>query len=280
MKIAIIGDLHYSVLDETVPGLIEARRDFYQAFLEKFLDVEADLHISLGDLTNYGHTEELVNVYSILRESDRNFYHVLGNHDLYAQTRTNVLNITGQKRYHSIITDDVILVFLDTARERDYTNWGGWMDEEQLEWFEGVVKASGTKLLFVFAHHPVYDTTKSSTNVNGSIHPDIDMWKILDQKEGTAIYFNGHTHVESIEQKKNWHFVQLAACLDLQSIRIVELDADSIRIYPLDIENESLRETAMVLHRNMSHFKPNPKPRGEEADYKCKIELVPTNQLV
>jgi hypothetical protein len=74
--------------------------------------------------------------------------------------------------------------------KKDFEDWGGWVDKEQLQWFGGVVKASGTKPMLVFAHHPVHNTTKRSEREKGSIHASIDMWSILEQKEGVGIYFN------------------------------------------------------------------------------------------
>jgi len=280
MKIALIGDLHYPQIDNTIPGLPEAREAFFQTFIENFLEMEADFHISLGDLTNYGHTSELMDVYQIIRKSPRNFYHVLGNHDLYAQPRNDVLSLTGQKRYHAIMAEQIVLVFLDTAREMDLADWGGWIDEEQLKWFEEIVKNSGTKPMFVFAHHPVYDTTKNSTNEKGSIHQSIDMWRILEQKKGLGVYFNGHTHVESISKKVNWKFVQLAACLDQHSIRLVELNPEQLQISPIDVTDEIVKENAITVYNNIKHFKHNPHARGEESDRKLVINLQNVNQLI
>ncbi|WP_248925091.1 metallophosphoesterase family protein [Paenibacillus hamazuiensis] len=274
MKLVVMGDLHYHEADAAIPEWVAARDDFYRTMLERFLELEADVHISLGDLTNYGHPSELQEVYGIIRQHDRTFYHALGNHDLYAQTRKDVLNITGQARYHVIRTEKADLAFIDTAKEMDFEDWGGWVDEEQLRWLEGVVKASGTKPLLVFAHHPVYNTTTRSDKEKGSIHPDIDMWKVLGQKEGTGIYFNGHTHVDSIVAQKNWTFVQLPACLDQPGVRIVEIDAEEIRISPLDIANDALEKNAEIMYSNMKHFRPNPEARGAESDRGCVVSLL------
>jgi 3',5'-cyclic AMP phosphodiesterase CpdA len=270
-----MGDLHYSAIDETVEGLYEARSSFYETFLGRFLEIDADAHISLGDLTNYGLSIELQEVYDILSRSERQFIHVLGNHDLYAQPRNNVLALTGQARYHSITTEEAVCVFLDTAKEMDYEDWGGWIDEEQLQWFESIVKESGTKPLLVFAHHPVYNTTKNSELEKGSIHPDIDMWKILEQKEGQGFYFNGHTHHDSIVKQENWTFVQLSAALDQHCFRIVELDQEEVTISAIDVHDHEVVKNAPTLHEHMNHFTHQPNARGSESDRECRISLVP-----
>ncbi|MEH7123671.1 metallophosphoesterase [Bacillus sp. JJ1773] len=275
MKVVLIGDLHYPAIDETVPGLFEARANFYEGFIDNFLEVDADLHVSLGDLTNFGHYSELLGIYTLLKRKEKNFIHVLGNHDLYAQPRENVLKITDQARYHSFSTDEAVFAFLDTAKEMDFEDWGGWIDEEQLQWFENVVKESGSKPLLVFAHHPVYDTTKRSDSDKGSIHPSIDMWRILDQKDGIGVYFNGHTHVDSIVRQKNWTFVQTSACLDQQAFRHIEITSEEITVQAIDVENESLIESAAVIYNNINHFTHNPIARGKDEDRECRIPLIP-----
>ncbi|MFT8321072.1 MAG: metallophosphoesterase family protein [Bacillus sp. (in: firmicutes)] len=275
MKIVIMGDLHYPAIDESVPGLVDARANFYQIFIERFLEIDADLHVSLGDLTNFGLTLELEGVYELLRKRDRNFFHVLGNHDLYGQTRREVLAITKQARYHSITTDAAVFAFLDTAKEMDFEDWGGWIDEEQLNWFEEVVWTSGSKPLVVFAHHPVYNTTKNSETEKGSIHPSIDMWKILEQKTGIGIYVNGHTHVDSIVHQKNWTFVQTSACLDQHAFRVIEMEKEDIHISSIDIEDKELVDNAPIIYNNIKHFSHSPNARGTDSERHCRISLLP-----
>jgi len=274
MKLVVMGDLHYHEIDAAIAGWKEARDAFYDALLERFLDMEADFHISLGDLTNYGATTELEEVYALLRRKERSFIHVLGNHDLYAQSRANVLKLSGGLRYQAIDTEMALLVFLDTAREMDFDDWGGWIDDEQLVWLESRVRASGTKPMLVFGHHPVHNTTARSETDMGSIHPGIDMWRILSRKEGTGVYFNGHTHVDSIVQRQNWTFVQLSACLDQFGFRMVEIGEEDIRIAPVDLNEAALAGHAAVLYRHMPHFRPNSGARGLDTDREMSIPLL------
>jgi len=278
MRLVLMGDLHYHEIDKSVPGLLEARTAFYHTLLGRFLDMDADLHISLGDLTNFGSSLELQEVYELLQREDRTFIHVLGNHDLYWQTRREVLEITGQQRYHAIDAETAMLVFLDTAKEMDFEDWGGWLDDEQLQWLESMVEASGTKPLLVFGHHPVYNTTTRSEREKGSIHPDIDMWRILNRKNGVGVYFNGHTHVDSIAAQNNWTFVQLSACLDQHGFRIVELAQDEIRISAVDLTDADVLENAPMLHHHMVHFSHNPDARGTDADRELVIPLLTAAQ--
>ncbi len=67
MRLALLGDLHYHEIDRSIPGLAEARDAFYRHVLDEFLNLDADLYVSLGDLTNFGLTSELEEVYAMLR---------------------------------------------------------------------------------------------------------------------------------------------------------------------------------------------------------------------
>ena len=273
MKIVLIGDLHYPAIDETIPGLFEARNEFYGQFIERFLDVNADLHVSVGDLTNFGRPLELQGIYSLLGDK-REFIHVLGNHDVYSLPKTELLAITGQKRYFSFETNEAIFAFLDTAREMDYEVWDGWMEEEQLEWLEHIVQESGVKPLLVFAHHPVYNTTERSDRENGSIHPSIDMWKILDQKQGIGVYFNGHTHKDSIVHHKNWSFIQTSSCLDQPAFRLIDIGNEDISISAIDVGTEELHEHAALIYENINHYTHQVDARGSDENRNCVIPLV------
>ncbi|GIQ63317.1 hypothetical protein PACILC2_18850 [Paenibacillus cisolokensis] len=274
MRLMLMGDLHYHDVDPAVPGWAEARDAFYEKLLGYFLETDADLHISLGDLTNSGSESELRDVYALLRRKERTFVHVLGNHDLYVQPRADVLRLTGGRRYHAIETDEAVLLFLDTAREMEPENLGGWIDEEQLQWFEEKVRTSASRPLLVFAHHPVHRTTARSEADKGSIHPDIEMWRILRQKQGSGVYFNGHTHVDSIVRQQGWTFVQLSACLDQPGFRIVDIGDREIRIRAVDCPDADLFGRAQVLHRHMPRFRHNPDARGQEADREATVPLM------
>lgn len=274
MKIAMIGDLHYPSIDETIPGLKGARSAFYERFIDRFLEIDADFHVSIGDLTNFGLASELREIYGLINQKDRIFYHALGNHDLYSMTAKEVVGITGQSIYHSIETEKAVIVFLNTAKDMDYEDWGGWIEEEQLSWLEGVVRASGEKPLLVFAHHPVHKTTARSEGEKGSIHPDVDMWRILDQKKGIGIYFNGHTHVDSIVRQKNWTFVQKSACLDEHAFRLIEIGENEITVKAIDVNDSAITESAPVIYNNIKHFSPQAEARGIDENRECRIPLL------
>lgn len=274
MKLIVMGDLHYSAFEEGSPEVEQVHSAYYRKLIERFLEQEADYHISLGDLTNLGVERELREIYDLISPWNRRFLQVLGNHDLNDRSRAEVLAQIGQPRYHSIETDEAVLAFIDTAREQELDNWGGFVDEEQLNWLEETVIASGSKPLLVFAHHPVHLSTVGSEVVMGSIDPDIDMWRALKHKKGIGLYFNGHTHNESIVTKENWTFVQMGACLDIPAFRIVEVGADEVAITTIEATDKEIVDGPPVLCANMKHFSLNTFARGQESDRQVRVALV------
>lgn len=273
LRMVLMGDLHYPSMENPSEEFLEMRERFYTRFLQRFLEVEADYHISLGDLTNQGVAEELEYVFSHINESNRSFHHVLGNHDTYSLPKDQILTITGQPRYNAIETEEALLVFLDTTKEMNWEHWGGDMDARQLEWLENQVRRSGSKPLFIFGHHPVYNTTTRSQMEKLSIDPYIDMRFILGQKEELGLYFNGHNHVHSIVHQDQWHYIQTAACLDQPCFRLVEIDEREVRIQLIPVEDTDVLNSAQVIHDEMPYFRHTPDAQGKETDRSYTIAL-------
>lgn len=274
MKIAVIGDLHYPTVKEGYELSQLDRQQFYERFMAHFFSIPADLYVSIGDLTNFGTQDELEEIYAIIDQHHKPFIHVLGNHDVYAMSREEVLKITHQERYHSLSTDTAVLAFLDTAKEQNYEDWGGTLDADQQDWLTSVVESSGDLPLLVFGHHPVYGTTKNSTKIKRSISPDIPIWEILNKKQSAGLYINGHNHFNSIAAREQWTFLQIAAVLDEQAVRVIEISEAMISIDYVPFADPALQRQALNIGRAIDHFSLNLHPLGTQADVKYAIPLA------
>ncbi|UJF33625.1 metallophosphoesterase family protein [Paenibacillus hexagrammi] len=102
MRFVVMGDFHYSRMNNGTDDMVQARDKVFTALLNQFLAMDGDLHISLGDLTHEGYPEEFRYVFDHMNRSEREFIHVLGNHDTYSIPKTEILSITGQSRYSSL----------------------------------------------------------------------------------------------------------------------------------------------------------------------------------
>lgn len=272
MRIAFIGDLHYPSMVDKQEEVKEARDAFYATFLQSFFEIEADYYVSIGDLTNFGKADELREVYEIIRKHNKAFIHTFGNHDLYGVPRDEVLSIADSEQNIVIETEQATLISLETARDHDYVNYSGYVSDKQLTWLEKEIEQSGEKLVIIFAHHPVYDTTVNSNFPYRSIAPEVPILEVLRKKLGKAIYVNGHNHKESIETIGNWTFVQASAVLDHQSVRILDINENEISIQPVDVGTPELATMARLIGSNMSHFNLNPFGAGTTENYKKLIK--------
>lgn len=279
MRLVLMGDFHYPRMVHVTQEILEARDYFYQGMLKKFLELDGDYHIALGDLTNEGAPEELSFVFDYVERlgADRNFIHVLGNHDAYSIPKADIRAITGQNRYYGLEKEEAMLLFLDTTKEMNREDWGGELDPEQLQWLEHMVHQSGSKPLFVFAHHPVYETTSRSTLDKMCIHPGIDMRAILNREEGAGFYFNGHNHCNSIVRNGHWHYVQAAACLDVPAFWVVEIKGDDVKVNLHPVADNELLNRAKLVAAHMNYYRPLEGAEGSESDrslsFNCKEAL-------
>jgi 3',5'-cyclic AMP phosphodiesterase CpdA len=274
MKLVLMGDFHYSQMEKGTEEMHAARDKAYTVMLDKFLEVEADYHISLGDLTHEGYPEEFDFVYDRIGNSGRRFIHVLGNHDAISIPKRDILQITRQQRYNAIDTEEVKLIFLDTTKQMNRADYGGEIDRDQLEWFQSELEKSGNKTVFVFGHHPVYGTTARSTIEKLSIQPEIGMKDLLNNKKGSGFYFCGHNHVNSIVKQDEWYYIQTAACLDIPAFRVVELKDGKVNINMIPMEEVSLAEIITRFNTKMPGFQPMEKPHGELSDRNLLVDIL------
>lgn len=262
MKLAVIGDLHYpsaqGVTQPLAAEVLVARASFFEHFLAEFFQVEADLYVSVGDLTNCGLQDEFEEVFSLIDSHQKDFKLSLGNHDLYTHSRQVVLELIDESVDVAYEVDGIMLAFMETAREQRPERWDGTLTQEQLAWLEQVILESGDKTLVVIAHHPPYNTTTNSNHHYASIEPAVDLWPILEQKQGKAVYVCGHVHTDSIVHHQQWTFVQIAAVMDSETVRIMDFQDKSLTIQSVDVSTADSRRQAQVLGENLEYFRLSP----------------------
>lgn len=259
MKFSVFGDLHFSKNYQEVDNFEAFRDQYYRHFMDVLFQQAADYYISIGDLTNSGHPEELRDIYALISEFDSQgkFLHVPGNHDNYASSKEDLKSALHNDLYFTIDAGEFCLIFLDTNRDQVPEDWSGTLDDEQFNWFKSVMADNQDKTIVIFAHHPVYGTTNHSTDNKASIVPEIPIKDVLDQHPGKGFFINGHVHVDSIVEMGNWHYIQIAAILDQPSVRNIEITSDSFSIESVDIEEE-YRQIGSFLGCRMNYFKLSP----------------------
>lgn len=278
MRLALLGDFHYSTMSHGTEEMKAARVRAYEHMLNAFLKEEADVHVSIGDLTHEGTDQELRSMFSMLAGSGRNFIHVLGNHDTYSMPKREISMLTGQERYRAMDTPHARLIFLDTTQEMNRTDWGGELDEEQLDWLKDQLADSREKQVLLFGHHPVFDTTARSTLDKLYIRPQEELKGILNSRPEGGIYFCGHNHLNSIVEQGKWHYVQTAACLDVPAYRVIEVHEGGVAITHRFIQDAGLNEDIQSFCYDLPGFGPVANALGEESDLTLSVHLAAAAQ--
>lgn len=224
MRIACIGDAHYSAMHWRTKALKEQNEFFYHKIFASLFAQEADLYLSLGDLTHYGSPREFRSVYKIInshRRENQRFENLVGNHDLLVQTKASYQALTGSKLYWSEDYDDVKLIFMDTSRALHPGKSSSSISWEQAEFVKKELEEAGDKLALVFAHHPPERMT--FRNEKGRVDKSLTLDQILKHKKGRGIVVNGHLHQDRFYTRGEWGFLQFNDLLDEPTVRCLDI---------------------------------------------------------
>jgi predicted MPP superfamily phosphohydrolase len=127
--------------------------------------------------------------YKPLLDAGVKFYAALGNHDDPSERFYKPFNMNGERYYSFKPADGVRFYALDST----------YMDDKQLQWFEGQLKMSGSEWKIAFFHHPPY----SSGETHGSDETLRTQLEPLFVKYGVNVVLTGHEHFyERIKPQK------------------------------------------------------------------------------
>lgn len=287
MRFVLLGDLHYSVYNEKT--FEDWREDFYDRLFQTVRACRAEAVIAIGDTTDNGTPEEFLGLHAIAARHGVNFVTVNGNHDVLTLTKTEVGRYTGNRfpyftLYFNPLTgpsdvtdpDAARFLILDTPKEQNPTDHGGYVGPQQLSWLTNQALESGDKPLFVFGHHPLAWATRWANFPMLCIDNSKEVWQALAAKrKGRSFYFCGHNHANSITRRGNWHFIQTAAPLRTADFRLVEITPSKVSLQTVPILGGA--ETALLGHKlaeAMGDFKRFP-ARGFRRDRELGISLNP-----
>lgn len=260
MKIALIGDSHYSNMMGRSKKLKKARNEFFKHFFNFFLNQDVDLYVSLGDLTNFGTKKEYRKIYKIidkeLRTREGKFIQVVGNHDLFTCRRKKFKKRTGQDNYGYIDRKNCRIIFLDTCRENNIFYSKGIIDAKQVKWLEEKMDIEEEKYLLILAHHPISDI--DVLDDDGKVDKKKNFSSILNKRKGRSIYFNGHIHRDRLRTLGNWVNFQFSDILNFPAVRIIDISKDKLAISTLEIDDPHYIWMAKFLSTGIRTFKSQP----------------------
>lgn len=258
MRIAIIGDVHYSNMRGKSNFYKEFRDDFYDYFFKFFFSQEADLYISSGDLTNFGTKKEYEGIYEIInryKKENQEFIQVVGNHDLFTCTKEDFENRINQERYGYKDYDNCRVIYIDTANQRNIFNPRGKITEEQMKWLEDkITNYPDDKYAIVVAHHPISevdiidDISKKEIKENHYL-------SYLYKREGKSLYLNAHIHRDRLRIYKNWVGMQFSDILNYPTVRLIDIEENDVEINTKELKDASYRNMGRLVSSGIRTFK-------------------------
>ncbi|TBL69835.1 metallophosphoesterase family protein [Paenibacillus thalictri] len=277
MRIRIMSDFHF-----TLRGENGGADPFFKQYLERYFHEgpEADLYVSLGDLTQDGKEEEYRGVFAIIDSLGKRdlFRHVPGNHDLLSgsvqQTEQWAKTPQIEQGFGSIETEQALLLFANTSQEMKPLDWGGRFDPTRIAWLKKRLGAAQGKPVLVFAHHPLPHTTALSDKELLRVEQPEQLVEAMSEASGTCFWFNGHNHIQSIVRQNQWTYVQCASVVCLPSWSDVVIDDGVLRL-ECKLPDEALQSGAeRVLGQYGSFHRVEPSvAAGTESDQVFEIAI-------
>ena len=220
LHFAQISDIHISSLGDH-HDMLSGRAAKILAGIVAELNRTADLDFVLitGDLFDQGSHEEFNAFQEVIRALKKPVYILTGNHDRRPAERSEGLTRhefarhfnpqigarpsapEAQVGYWSIeVHPQVQLIGLDSVRDRD---WGGIVDDIQIEWLQGELARHADKLVIVGIHHPLHPLSPIDQDPawryfvcdNGP-----ELLTLLDDYPQVKIVLTAHHHLSKVDK--------------------------------------------------------------------------------
>ncbi|MDO9598575.1 MAG: metallophosphoesterase [Azoarcus sp.] len=196
MLIAQITDLHVSF----DPAFLDGRVAPLEAVLRAVavlaaLDPRPDAVLLTGDLAENGSAEEYAFIRHALGELDLPVFAVPGNHDSSPAMRTGLGSFmrASEASHACYVVDDfpLSLVGLDTSVAGKAH---GALDPARLEWLEKVLGQRAGRPVFMFMHHPPFDTGIRTMDACGLLEGRERLAELIAWHGGVVGVVCGHVH--------------------------------------------------------------------------------------
>ncbi len=249
-RFAIVSDLHIA-LPHTIwqhPSrfhLVEVSINAFESVLEHLTQLDLDFLLIPGDLTQHGEPENHSWLAERLSKLPFPAYVVPGNHDVPV-LQANEQSIAfadfpyyyrkfgysqpEQSYYTCEVLPGVRLIGLNSNSFNEQGQLVGRLDEQQLQWLQGVLDDAGDDLVLVMIHHNVVEHVP-----NQSSHPIANHYILqnapellqLLQQYGVKLIFTGHLHVQDVAQSHGLYEITTGSLVSYpHPYRILEFKQD------------------------------------------------------
>lgn len=192
-KIVHLSDVHFGTADSVIAGRV----------IDKIKELEPDVVVVSGDLTQRARTEQFVAAREFLDQLPQPQIVVPGNHDVPLY---NVFErfVKPLEKFQKYITDDLNPKFIDAEMAivgvntaRSLTIKGGRINEEQIVDVQAVFRELPDDILKVVVTHHPFDLPEGGDEDDIVGRAEKAMPLISDS--GGDLFLAGHLHVSNIE---------------------------------------------------------------------------------
>lgn len=225
--IAHISDLHVGARNFKEDILLEAIRQINE--------MEPDVVVATGDLTDNGYYLEFLQVASYLNNIESPLLLVPGNHDARHVGNETFEEVLKEKRSILTIDDKLQVIGLDSSEpDLDY----GKVGRSQQLWMENKLKeASKDDLYRVIAlHHHIIPVPKTGRERNVLADAGDVLYSIV--KGGANLVICGHKHVPHLWRVEDIFFVTAGT---VSSLKLRGKDINSYNTYYIDGDGIEIR---------------------------------------
>ncbi|MBC6475789.1 MAG: metallophosphoesterase [Hormoscilla sp. GM102CHS1] len=220
-RFAIVSDLHIA-LPHTIwdnPNrfhLVEVSIPVLEIILEHLEQLDLDVLLLPGDLTQHGESENHAWLQQRLAQLPYPVYVVPGNHDVpVPQKDGHSIGLNDFSHYYGKcgyenpyrlyytceILPGVRLIGLNSNQFDPEGKQLGYMDDAQLTWLKGVLASAREELVMVMIHHNVMDHLPHQSSHQLGRRYMLDNGPVLLhllRNAGVQLIFTGHLHVQDI----------------------------------------------------------------------------------
>lgn len=229
MKIIHFSDVHYG------KGWM-FNHTFLTKGIEQINEIDAELIVITGDLTEWGLRPEFEGVKEELKQLNKPFLIVPGNHDA-RQTGFKTfkeLFLDRKARFYTKELENFLMIGLDSSEpDIDY----GHIGREQLAWLENVLEGQD-KTPIVFLHHHLVSVPNTGRERNILIDA-CDVLELLNRFR-VPLVLTGHKHVPWV-WNLNGMVISSTGTISCerttlpQSFNIVQIEQGRIRIEKVEL---------------------------------------------
>jgi 3',5'-cyclic AMP phosphodiesterase CpdA len=212
-----------------------------------FVIISGDL--VYGQLYPFEYSKEYKNCYEMIQMFDVPTYLCPGNHDGYRRPREDGLKFWTEyfgPHYYSFDYGDyhfqaINSYDLPASRRLCISfiplNWGGSIQDEQLQWIEKDLNENSGELNFMFMHHnPLWDTTKES--LVGRHYKNREQLISIINQNNIDMVLAGHVHFDNVTKVNDTIFITTTtpeSGIDAEDgywgYRLIEIDDGEISSY-------------------------------------------------